>query len=73
MWQSVSTEAAGWREALSDRANLRVIGVRVALAALSSLAGAVAAGYAGLAAACLAVTGASLVGSLAVLRARGRP
>jgi len=73
MWRSVSTEAAGWREALSDRANLRVIGARLALVALSSLTGAAAAEYAGIAVACLAVTGASLVGSLAALRARGRP
>ena len=73
MWQTVSTEVAGWREALADPTNRATILRRLALVALSSAASVASVGYIGPALAVLGVTLLCLVGSLAVLRARGRP
>jgi hypothetical protein len=73
MWQAVSTEVAGWREALADPINRAIILKRLALVALSSAASVASVGYVRPALAVLAVTLIVLAGSLALLRVRGRP
>lgn len=70
MWRSVSTEVAGWREALSDRAVWAPLAARLALAVLCSVATAVGVRYLSAPVVVLGVVLAVLVGSLAWLRAR---
>lgn len=71
MWQAVSTELAGWREALTDRLTVVILLTRTLCGALCAALGIVGAGAVGAPAAVLGTAVAVLVGSLAWLRATG--
>jgi hypothetical protein len=73
MWRSVSTEAAGWREALTDRGILAAICLHLISAALCATAAVVWSGIAGPAAAVLGTTLVVLGVVLVRLRVTGRP
>lgn len=72
MFPRVSTEASGWREALSDPGIVRTILWRLLLVALSATTGIVVAGHTEPVVAVLVVVAVVLVLSLAWLRLTGR-
>ena len=72
MFRRVSTEAAGWREALTSPEVVLPLAFRLVLAALCTAAGIVGSRYAGPAAVLLGTVLVVLVGSLVLLRIRTR-
>lgn len=71
MSPAVSTEVEGWKTALSDRAVLRTLALRLVFATLCTALGVVGPDHATPLVVLLSVSGAVLVGSLVLLRVRG--
>lgn len=68
----VSTEVEGWIEALTDRVTLLTLLWRIVLATLCAVVGVVGPDHAPIPLVLLGVPSVVLVGSLVLLRARGR-
>jgi len=72
MWQAVSTELAGWREALTDQSNILSILIGVVVAAVVGVTVVFLSAYAGPDWAIGCLVAASVMADLLALRMRGR-